>query len=59
MAELREQMKSKSNRLQSEFKDLSKGIHSKTDEAKLKAMESQHKDLIGSATKLFRHVVAC
>lgn len=54
MAELREQMKSKSSQLQSEFKDLSKGIHSKTDEAKLKAMESQHKDLLGNASKLFR-----
>lgn len=48
-------MKSKSSQLQSEFKDLSKGIHSKTDEAKMRAMESQHKDLLGNASKLFRY----
>uniref|UniRef100_A0A915DJI0 Uncharacterized protein n=1 Tax=Ditylenchus dipsaci TaxID=166011 RepID=A0A915DJI0_9BILA len=58
MAELREQMKSKSNQLQSEFKDLSHGIHSKSDEAKLKAMESKHKERLGSASTVFNQAEA-
>ncbi|KAI1702799.1 hypothetical protein Ddc_16909 [Ditylenchus destructor] len=53
MAELREQMKSKSTRFQSEYKNLSHGIHSKADEAKLKAMEDKHKTLLGSTSTVF------
>lgn len=53
MAELREQMKSKSTRLQSEYKDLSHGIHSSADEAKLRAMESKHKTVLGTASSAF------
>lgn len=53
MAELREQMKTKSTRFQSEYKNLSHGIHSKADEAKLKAMEDKHKTLLGSTSTVF------
>lgn len=57
MAELRDQMKFKSTKLQNEYKDLSHGINAKTDEAKLKAMETQHKERIGIASDTFRFFV--
>ncbi|KAI6239394.1 hypothetical protein M3Y99_00572600 [Aphelenchoides fujianensis] len=53
MAELREQMKDKSSKLQSEYKSLSKGIHSQADDAKLRAKEEQHRALLGQATDTF------
>jgi hypothetical protein len=57
MAQLREQMKDKTRRLQSEYKDLSKGIHSTTDDAKLRAMEEQHRELLGKTSDTFRLVI--
>jgi hypothetical protein len=54
MAQLREQMRDKNDRLQNEYKDLSKGIYSATDDARLRAMEEQHRELLGKTSDTFK-----
>ncbi|MFH4982167.1 hypothetical protein AB6A40_008876 [Gnathostoma spinigerum] len=53
MANLRAKIKTGSEALSSQFADFRKGIESVTDEAKRKAMEEKHKNLIGDSGKLF------
>ncbi|KAI6207363.1 hypothetical protein M3Y96_00001300 [Aphelenchoides besseyi] len=53
IAELREQMKNKSSQLHNEYKDLSKGIHNKLDQEKLRTMEMEHRELLGKAKDTF------
>lgn len=56
MAELREQMKTKETLLKNEYRDISNGIFTKSDDVKLKAMEENHKTRIEIASKTFRLV---
>lgn len=54
MAELRAQMEDKNIRLLSDYRDLSKGMNSTSDDAKLRAKEEQHKELLDRSTVTFR-----
>ncbi|KAI6183068.1 hypothetical protein M3Y97_00448600 [Aphelenchoides bicaudatus] len=54
MAELRAQMEDKNTRLLTDYRNLSKGINSTSDDAKLRAKEDQHRELIDKSTNAFR-----
>lgn len=54
MAELREQMRKGDKKIQSECKNISQGIVSRTDDAKLKAMESAHKGKLETVSSTFK-----
>ncbi|KAL3122097.1 hypothetical protein niasHT_009390 [Heterodera trifolii] len=53
MAELREQMRQGSRKLQSEFRDVSQGLKSASDEAKLKTKEERHRTVMDKASSAF------
>ncbi|KAI3412017.1 hypothetical protein GPALN_002069 [Globodera pallida] len=53
MAELREQMRQGSRKLQSEFRDVSQGLKSASDDAKLKTKEVQHRSVMDKASSAF------
>lgn len=54
MAELREQMKDTNTQLLTGYSSLSKGINSAFDEAKFRAKEEQHKELIEKTVDTFK-----
>jgi hypothetical protein len=54
MAELRAQMEVKNTRLLSDYRNLSRGINSLSDDAKLRAKEEQHRELLDRSTTTFR-----